>query len=272
MTLASVWGLLERLDTQKIVSTQSGTLLAAAPLRSLRRLVRGADNVVREWRVRQGDLTKEELRKVGYHLRTRRGVACFARCWLLVEGETEYWILPDLGRLAGHDLAQEGVACVEFAQCGLAPLVKLARSLGIEWHVTTDGDRAGEAYGRTVDSLLDGDEPRRRLTRLSEPDIEHCFWHSGYAGVFEQLAGQRARPGTTPRRIIQKAVDRNSKPGVAFELLAAVAAHGSPGPPSPLRRAIETCITLARESVAKPAAGPSTRTSTPHRNLPARSV
>ena len=195
MTLASVWGLLERLAAQKIVATHSGTLLSAAPLRSLRRLVRDAEGTVHEWRVREGALKKDELRKVSYHLRARRGEACFARCWLLVEGETEYWILPDLARLLGHDFAQEGVACVEFAQCGVAPLVKLARALGIEWHVLVDGDRAGQTYSTLARSFLRGEEESRRVSVLEERDIEHCFWRHGHAHTLERLAGSAAVTG-----------------------------------------------------------------------------
>jgi putative ATP-dependent endonuclease of OLD family len=251
MTLASVWGLLEKLATQKVVTTHSGTLLSAAPLRSLRRLVREADGSVREWRVREGALGRDELRKVSYHLRARRGAACFARCWLLVEGETEYWMLPDLARLSGHDLVQEGVACVEFAQCGLEPLVKVARALGIEWHVLADGDRAGGNYAGRARSLLRGEPEPRRITLLAERDIEQCFWRHGHASAFETLAGFRSGPGVPPRRVIEKAIDRHSKPGVAFELLASVAAPGSAGVPAPLRRAIETCIALARGSAGR---------------------
>jgi putative ATP-dependent endonuclease of OLD family len=247
-TLASVWGLLEQVPSQKIVTTHSGSLLSAAPLRSLRRIARAPDGVVREWRVSPGALKKDELRKVGYHLRARRGVACFARCWLLVEGETEFWILPDLARLLGYDLSQEGVVCVEFAQCGLRPLVKLARALGIEWHVLADGDPAGQEYAAVARSLLRGDAEALRVSALAERDIEHCFWRHGHAAVFERLAG--AGPGSapaSPRRVIEKAVERRTKPGVAFELLAAVAAAGgrSSAPP-PLVRAIETCVALAR--------------------------
>jgi len=253
MTLASLWGLLETLPAQKVVATNSGTLLAATPLRSLRRLVRDTAGNVREWRVRPGSLRPEDMRKVGYHLRARRAAACFARCWLLVEGETEFWLLPDLGRLLGYDLAQEGVACVEFAQCGLAPLLKLAQELGIEWHVLTDGDRAGDAYAGMARAMLYGEDEVLRLTRLPERDIEHSFWRHGHARVFEKLAGLTARAGgATPRRVIEKAIDRRSKPGVAFELLASAAAPRSAGVPPPLRRAIETCVTLAR--VGRPAA------------------
>jgi putative ATP-dependent endonuclease of the OLD family len=250
MTLASVWGLLEGLSAQKVVTTNSGTLLSAVPIRSLRRLVRDPGGVVREWRVREGALRKDDLRKVSYHLRARRGAACFARCWLLVEGETEYWILPELARLLGHDLVQEGVACVEFAQCGLGPLVKLARALGIEWHVLADGDRTGEVYSTVARSFLRGEEPSLRLSVLEDRDIEHCFWRHGHASVFERLAGTALPGGASPRRTIEKAIDRHSKPGVAFELLAAVAAAGPAAAPPPLRGTIEACVALARGASA----------------------
>jgi len=46
--------------------------------------------------------------------------------------------------------------------------------------------------------------------------------------------------------VIDKAIDRHSKPGVAFELLASVAAPGSAGVPAPLRRTIEVCVAIAR--------------------------
>jgi putative ATP-dependent endonuclease of the OLD family len=129
---------------------------------------------------------------------------------------------------------------------GLGPLVKLARALGIEWHVLVDGDRAGEAYAAVARSLLRGDETSRRISRLAEHDVEHCFWRHGHARVFERLAGLEARSGVSPRRVIGKAIERHSKPGVAFELLASVAAAGSAGPPGPLQRTIETCVAVAR--------------------------
>jgi putative ATP-dependent endonuclease of OLD family len=246
MTLASVWSLLELFNTQKIITTQSGTLLAGAALTDVRRLVRDPRGDVHEQRVRRDAMSSDELRRVSYHLRARRSVACFARVWLLVEGETEFWVLPDLARLCGYDMAQEGIVCVEFAQCGLAPLIKLAKNLGIEWHVLTDGDRQGEVYANATQPFLRGSNRRLRLTRLAELDIEHCFWDHGYAGLFEDLANMRAHGNVKPSQVIRKALDRHSKPGVALELLAAVSARGKDGPPPPLRTAIETCVRLAR--------------------------
>jgi len=247
MTLASVWGLLENIDAQKIISTYSGTLLAAAPLHNVRRLTRH-EGTVRQWFVPKDLFKTDDLRKLSYHLRARRGLASFARCWLLVEGETEFWILPELARIHGHDFSLEGVAVVEFAQCGLAPLIQLARKWGIQWHVLTDGDRAGSHYADTAQSLLAGDQKPLRLTRLRDVDIEHCFWHHGYATMLKQAAGLPPGAPVPARQAIQRAIKRLSKPYLAFELLIAVARADSAGVPKPLRQVIDTCVQLARDA------------------------
>jgi putative ATP-dependent endonuclease of OLD family len=247
MTLASVWGLLESIQVQKIISTNSGTLLAAAPLHNVRRLTR-YEGTVRQWFVPRDLFKTDDLRKLSYHLRARRGVASFARCWLLVEGETEFWILPELARIHGHDFSLEGVAVVEFAQCGLAPLIQLAREWGIQWHVLTDGDRAGSHYADTAKSLLAGDRKALRLTRLRDADIEHCFWHHGYATLLKRAAGLPAGAPIPARQAINRAIKRLSKPYLAFEMLIAVAQSGSAGVPKPLRQVIDTCVQLARSA------------------------
>jgi len=251
MTLASVWGLLEHARAQKIIGTQSETLLAAAPLHAIRRLTRMGGRM-RQWRVRSDVMSPEETRKLSYHLRARRGEAMYARCWLLVEGETEFWVIPELARQAGYDLHLEGVALVEFAQCGLPPLIKLARELGIEWHVLTDGDRTGRTYADEARALA-GAEADWRLTRLREVDIENCFWRHGYQGVYLHAAGTAASGDQriSPRRVIHRAIKRHSKPYLAFQVLAAATGDDSPGVPGPLKHTIDTCVQLAREAPAR---------------------
>lgn len=257
MTLASVWGLLENSHAQMIIGTQSETLLAAAPISAIRRLTRHGGQL-RQWRVREGRLSTEELRKLSYHVRARRGEAMFARCWLLVEGETEFWILPELARLAGYDFNLEGIAVVEFAQCGIAPLLRFAQELGIEWHVLADGDRTGKQYALEAQEFVRGEEPSTRVTRLKEPDIEHFFWRQGYADVYARVAGANvsAQRRITPRRVIDRAVKRRSKPYLALEILAAVTRDGSPGLPRVLERLIVTCVSLARQTSARVAGEP----------------
>lgn len=247
MTLASIWSILDRVSGQKVIGTHSGILLSAAPVHSLRRLTRFG-GVVTQWRVPEGALPAEDLRRYSYHLRSRRGAAIFARCWLLVEGETEFWLFGELARLLGYDLAAEGISCVEFAQCGLPPLLQVARHLGIEWHLLTDGDQAGENYVEAASRYIPRGEDALRLTFLDERDIEHCFWRYGYADVFRQAAGKPQSATFRPQAhaIISRAIERHSKPWMAMRLLEAAATRGKAGVPPPLRRAIEACIALAR--------------------------
>jgi Protein of unknown function (DUF2813)/Overcoming lysogenization defect protein-like, TOPRIM domain len=145
MTLASTHRVLERIRWQKIVTTESGDLLTAVPLAQVRRLIRH-EGVVLVAGLAPRALSREHLRRVGYHLRLHRGVAMFARVWLLVEGESEFWILPQVAEVMGYDLALEGICCVGFAQCGIEPLVRAAREFRIEWHLLADGDEAGRRY------------------------------------------------------------------------------------------------------------------------------
>jgi putative ATP-dependent endonuclease of OLD family len=255
MTLASVQNMMRQIKWQKIITTQSGDVLGAEPLKSLRRLTRQGE-ILREWRVRPRSLSAEDLRRVGYHLRARHSVASFARCWLLVEGETEFWVLPELARIYGHDFAVEGVVCVEFAQCGLRPLIKLARELGIEWHVLADGDRAGQQYVEQARRFLRGDPLQWRVSALHEHDIESCFYEHGYENVFKRLIGEEDLQ-LPARRVIERAIGRHSKPMLALELVLAASARGPAGIPPPLARTIKTCVTLARAAPRDKRAVPS---------------
>lgn len=256
MTLASVWRLVASFAAQKIITTQSPSLLASAPLTSLRRLVRHHGDVL-QWRVHEDALESDELRKLGYHLRARRGEASFARAWILVEGETEFWVVNELARIAGHDFDIEGIACVEFAQCGLTPLIRMARELGIEWHLLTDGDPAGRSYVmRTRKLFIEGDTDEERITRLPEYDLEHCFHDHGYAEVFQRLAGKAGDPGphVSPTQLIQLATRRHAKPDIALQLMMEAAERGRKGVPPALARMIETVIQLARTAPERMAA------------------
>jgi putative ATP-dependent endonuclease of the OLD family len=249
ITLATVWRVIERLAWQKVIATNSGTLLSNAPLSSIRRLTR-SNGKVSEWSVPSRMLSRDNLRRVSYHLRSRRSSAMFARCWLMVEGETEYWVVPELARVCGFDLSAEGVACVEFAQCGLAPLIKMAHCLGIAWHVLVDGDEAGRQYSETACSLIGSrsfHDQNLRVTRLREKDVEHCFWNSGFADVIQRVANSRNRASSgSATATIRKAIDKTSKPYLALSLVDAVAERGPESVPTALREMVKSAVTLAR--------------------------
>jgi putative ATP-dependent endonuclease of OLD family len=247
MALSAMWSLIDGIPAQKIVTTNSGELLASIPLGSIRRLVRDAEGV----RVHQIDaeaLSPDDRRRVAYHVRINRAGAMFARCWILVEGETEAWLVPEIARACGYDLPAEGVRCVEFAQCGLRPLIRLARSLGIGWHVLTDGDDAGKGYAATARAFLDGAPESAHLTALGARDLEHYLWQHGYAPVFLAAAG--AWPAvarrTKPSHVIERAIKARSKPGLALAVVDAMEQPHSPGVPPLLRTIVESVVGFAR--------------------------
>lgn len=252
MTLESVKVMIERLSWQKIITTQSGSLLSDFPLEDIRRITRN-DGYVRQYWARPGSLSRDELRRLSYHVRKRLNTATFARCWLLVEGESEMWLLPHIARLCGYDLMLEGVISVEFAQCGIAPLIKAARQLGIEWFLLADGDAAGKSYIESARHFaLKADEnPEEHLLQLRERDIENHFYFNGYASVYQEYSGippftsQNMQAG----RVIARAIHRNSKPYMAIAIIEAVAQNGSPGVPEQLKKVVENCIQLANKAL-----------------------
>jgi putative ATP-dependent endonuclease of the OLD family len=249
--LASTWDVIEGLGAQTLVTTNSGELLSSVPMHSLRRLVR-KNGQVSVKRLNPTRLSATELRRVGYHVRAKRGAVLFARCWLFVEGESEFWLLRQLAHVLGIDLEAEGVRCVEFAQCGVAPLAKVANDLGIEWHLLADGDESGLAYLHDAEEHLRRSTREERITRLKRRDIERCLWHNGFDDVYREAAGLDARaskraPRSTPGKIIAKAVRKHSKPYLALTVAEACAERGPESVPSTLRHVIETSVALARK-------------------------
>lgn len=255
--IAGLWRLVEELPAQKLVTTNSGELLAAVPLHAIRRLGPADDGLVAH-RVDERTLTTDELRRVAYHLRVNRAGAMFARCWLLVEGETEFWLLPELARVLGVDFPSEGVRVVEFAQCGPGPLIKLARDLGIEWHLLCDGDVAGVAYAETARALA-GRETAKRVTVLREAGVELHLWRHGFETVYRRIArrppgGERRGRAEKPERVIEKAIHALSKPRLALAVAEAAAERGPAAVPAPLRAVVETAVALARGAAGEPRA------------------
>jgi len=211
---------------------------------------------VEVFQVRAGTLDQDESRKIAYHIRQKRGVLLFARCWLLVEGETEFTLIPELARALGLDLDLLGVSCVEFSQCGLRPLIKVARDLGIEWHLLTDGDAQGQRYEATAQALLGSDVAAERITKLADVDVEHTLWHGGYQATFEQAVDAQHRfmvvaaPGSAEYadQTISAAIKSTSKPYLAYLVGSQIAQPNSPGVPSSLLFVTQKAVALAGKS------------------------
>lgn len=191
--LLSFWSILNTIPIQKIVTTNSSALLSVMPMSNIRRLCRQYYDV-RCYSIGSQAFNADDARRIAFHIRISRPSAFFARCWILVEGETEVWMLNEIAGILGMDLACEGVKTIEFAQCGLAPLIKLAKQLGISYYVLTDGDDAGRKYAQTVQSFTGTQHISDHLSVIPHLDIEHYFYVSGYADVYQKAAGIELRP------------------------------------------------------------------------------
>jgi putative ATP-dependent endonuclease of OLD family len=253
--IRALWPVLNGLAGQKVIATHSGDLLAAVPLTALRRLSR-RNGVIKSFRIDPARHSTRDLEKVAYHVRAKRGSLMFARCWLLVEGETDFSLIPEFAQILGHDLDLCGVSCVEFSQCFPPPLIKVAQDLGIEWHLLTDGDAEGLKYVNAATPLLGADPAADRITRLKETDIEHCLWHHGYQAFYESAVDAAHKPSVRslatdphyPTETIKAAIASASKPQLAYAVVAEVRLRGPAGVPVIIKDAIDRAVALAGRS------------------------
>lgn len=248
VNLAITWRFFSLLPMQKIVSTNSAQLLSFFPLSRIQRLVRQTD-AIKSYSMNVTHYSNNDLRRIAFHLRMNRPQSLFARAWLLVEGETETWLLTELARLCGYHLIVEGIQVIEFAQCGLKPLIKLAQDLNIEWHVLTDGDSAGQKYAsRVKDMLAEHDSIINRLTVLPAYDIEHLFFENGFEDVYLKAANYTKQDlaKLNVNKVIEKAVHKYSKPGLGIAIAEAVELRGAEAIPLLLKRLFSRLVGLAR--------------------------
>ncbi len=221
---AIMWHLSAFLPIQRIISTNSVELLSQAKLTDICRLVRKPDSIL-AYQLKPHSLHGKELRKLNFHIHHNRSMTLFSRTWLLVEGETEVWLVREIAEQLGIFLDQEGIRIVEFAQVGLKPLLKYAQAMGIEWFVLADGDEAGQKYAQTVRDFQK-ETKQNRLMILPERDIEHFFYYANphFTNLFIELAHLQKifNPTQATKKEIKKLIDtaihKTSKPDLALKL------------------------------------------------------
>ncbi|MCD9501807.1 DUF2813 domain-containing protein [Photobacterium phosphoreum] len=243
--LHQAWAFIQNMPMQKILTTNSPELLSVVPLTTIKRLQRTPQKTVVH-SINNGELNKDDIRKVTFHVRMHRPSAFYARVWLLVEGETEVWLFNEMAHLTGYNLAAEGIHVIEFAQSGLKPLIKLARLLGIEWHLVADGDPAGRKYADKVRLLLKTDSERERLTVLPAKDIEHFLFKKGYEPLFRQLANISDNDQMPIRKIIYRALKKHAKPDIALAIVKYTQEAESDKMPLLIRWVLKRVIIMAR--------------------------
>jgi putative ATP-dependent endonuclease of OLD family len=254
--IRSLGAFLESLVGQVIVSSHSGDLLSRVPITSIRRLYKKNGQTV-VGQIQTNALTSEEERHFDYHVRITKGSHLFARCWLLVEGQSEFWFFPEVIALMHSGIGEMNFAVIEFSQGGgPPPFIKAAKSLGIEWFVVADGDRAGTNYINQAKSCLAVSETENdRMMQLSSKDIEHEFWNAGYEDVYKnpiqppyllQLQTQySSNLQEFADAVIKKAIDERKKPKLAMDLVVEIRRRGVLTLPQTIQDVIARVVNLS---------------------------
>lgn len=243
--------LLNNIPVQKILTSNTSDLIPMLALPNVIRISRSDSEIVAN-QVMPKELSASTNRKVLFHIFHRRPVALFARCWFLVEGETEIWLLRELAEICGHNLNAEGIALVEFAQCGVLPLIEYAEAMGIEWYVMSDGDAAGRHYAKTVRShCRDKETYYKHMTQLPSRDIENFLFQKGFSSVYKEIAyGSSEFVNVPVHEIIQKAIQKSSKPDLALAVCDYARVRGARAIPSLLQKTFKKVIELSKGSMS----------------------
>lgn len=253
--IRSLGSFLEEMMGQILVSSHSGDLVSRVPVTTLRRLYKkNGETLV--GKIEQTTLTTEEKRHFDYHVRVTKGAHLFARCWLLVEGQSEFWLFPRVASLMDATVDEKKFAIIEFSQGGgPSPFIKAAKALGIEWFVVADGDNAGIDYIKAAKGCLDANEQETdHIFQLQSKDLEHEFWQAGYDNVYKNavkppdltsLQQQYAtKPADFSEAVIKKAISRRSKPGLAFDIAAEVEKKGIGSLPQSIKNIVNQVVRL----------------------------
>jgi putative ATP-dependent endonuclease of OLD family len=248
----ALWDILNIIHGQKLISTHSGDLLSEVDVHSVRRLAR-IEGGVMAYRVPPMLLDAEETRKFNYHVRRSRGELLFARCWLLVEGETEAWIYPAAARALSMKLHREGIRVVEYSQSDVGLLAKVANALGIPWYCVVDDDSGRAKYETSIINSLAGISVGERLV-FPYYNMEAHLIENGYHDIYLQYMPEQNLRKVTKRHgesgytteFLNNFPKKNAKTRAAANVASEMESRGRLGVSSELRSVLEKVFALVR--------------------------
>ena len=248
--IRQLWSVLAAMKGQKIIATHSGDLLSEAPLLAICRFCR-VNGKIEVHRVGKTTLNDDDLRKVGYHIQRSKGEMFFAKCWLLVEGETDYWVLRRVAAILGIDLENHGVRLVPFSQVGVATFAKIANDLHIGWFCMADGDNAGQEYRRSLLPHFAGRAEQDCVTLLPTKTIEILLCQNGFGQPYLNHISPQKKSRLTAKPTapdyweqVVDCRDRTPKEQLALEAVELIAQAGKNAVPKELQQVIEQAVKI----------------------------
>ena len=235
-----------KLPTQKILTTNSSDVLTCMNLSEIKRISHDGRGV-QSSSISEINFSSDEIRRLSYHVRMTRPSSFFARVWLLVEGETEIWLILKLSEILGFSLIGEGIRLIDFAQCGITPLVKAADQLRLGWFVLADGDEAGRHYqSKVIDLIGDSGRADEHITVLPSLDIEHFLYENGFEQVFRRESGIGTSQNYSENKIIELAIHHKSKPGLALSVVEFAERNGGKTIPELFQNIFYRLVSMAK--------------------------
>jgi putative ATP-dependent endonuclease of OLD family len=247
-----LWKILSDLRGQKIIATHSGDLLSEVPIDAIRRFYR-TKTTIEGRKINLQNLSADEQRKIAFHVQASRGELFFARCWLLAEGETEYWILSGAAKVLGINLEQIGIRIVTHRHLGVISLAKVANELGIEWHCLADNDGQGRQDVQSVLPHLNGKTQDERVTQLRYENIELMLCNEGFGQIYvnhvspQKVARITSQPGQADywKQVLDAQRDE-PKPQVAIEIVQEMENRGVASVPAVIKDSLTKAVSLAK--------------------------
>ena len=245
--------LVDALPGQKLISTHSSHMPASVPATAIRRLAY-QDGDIRAYRIDANSLTEEQKRKFDSHVRRSRGDLLFARCWLLVEGETEVVLLAGAAEALDLKLERHGVCCVEYSQTDVGMLAKIANQLGIQWFCVIDDDEGRRKYERSVRAQL-GDVDEAEHVTVPYENVEHMLCEAGFGDIYEERMSHQKDQPTAPsgtaeywRQVVKALPKGFGKPAAAAEAAVRMTESANVTVPKPLANILNKAVALAKLS------------------------
>lgn len=126
-----------------LVTTHSPHIASSAPINSLILLKESMDGVMLSTKghsLVNSALSPEDIEDMSRYLTVTRGEVLFARGVILVEGDAEEFLFPELARKLGYELDKKGISICSVAGTNFDPYVKFLLSIGTPFVVITDRD------------------------------------------------------------------------------------------------------------------------------------
>jgi putative ATP-dependent endonuclease of OLD family len=128
-----------------LLTTHSPHIASSAPIESLIVLKEqyaqnNESSSTKGYSLVNSQLSPDDIDDMSRYLTITRGEVLFARGVILVEGDAEEFLIPELARRLDYDLDKKGISICSVAGTNFAPYVKFLKCIGTPFVIITDRD------------------------------------------------------------------------------------------------------------------------------------